>query len=138
MSQVPMKYEYRGRGECTYEFDNITQICHELMKRKRFDLTIHLSNLTFVYYAGHANLLLFHLIKAKAYRLQRNLEMSIQSCEECLKMDPECPNAHFELGMSQMLSKMNSEAIESFDTCLKFDPSNKNAKAALKKMKRIK
>eukprot|EP01029_Cantina_marsupialis_P025295 TRINITY_DN6681_c1_g5_i1.p1 TRINITY_DN6681_c1_g5~~TRINITY_DN6681_c1_g5_i1.p1 ORF type:complete len:113 (+),score=26.96 TRINITY_DN6681_c1_g5_i1:28-339(+) len=88
----------------------------------------------FVAFYNHENIFVCYLIIAKIHRQQRNLDLSIEACRDCLKRFPKCSDAYFELGMSLMLSEKISGAREAFSSCLKINPQHKNAEAALRKI----
>ena len=64
----------------------------------------------------------FESLKQKAIL---NFDKSIESLEKCLKLQPENPNVHFQLGKNYLLQKNYKQAYESFEKAATIDPKNR-------------
>ncbi len=64
----------------------------------------------------------FESLKQKAIL---NFDKSIESLEKCLKLLPENPNVHFQLGKNYLLQKNYKQAYDSFEKAASIDPKNR-------------
>ena len=64
----------------------------------------------------------FESLKQKAIL---NFDKSITSLEKCLKLQPENPNVHFQLGKNYLLQKNYTQAYDSFAKAAEIDPKNR-------------
>jgi tetratricopeptide (TPR) repeat protein len=64
----------------------------------------------------------FESLKQKAIL---NFDKSIESLEKCLKLQPENPNVHFQLGKNYLLQKNYKQAYDSFEKAASIDPKNR-------------
>ena len=67
-------------------------------------------------------ILYFESLKQKAIL---NYDKSIESLEKCLKLQPENPNVHFQLGKNYLLQKNYKQAYDSFEKAATIDPKNR-------------
>eukprot|EP01029_Cantina_marsupialis_P001258 TRINITY_DN1104_c0_g3_i1.p1 TRINITY_DN1104_c0_g3~~TRINITY_DN1104_c0_g3_i1.p1 ORF type:complete len:266 (-),score=34.89 TRINITY_DN1104_c0_g3_i1:185-982(-) len=116
-----------------YPFERVVERCYDLMIEKKLHLALMTCDIGLAFHNVGKDRFVWHLIKAKIYRKQRNLDLSIEACKECLKQNPGCADAYFEMGMSQMIAEKLEEAAKSFTKCLDINPEHGNAKRALKK-----
>eukprot|EP01029_Cantina_marsupialis_P005404 TRINITY_DN15848_c0_g2_i2.p1 TRINITY_DN15848_c0_g2~~TRINITY_DN15848_c0_g2_i2.p1 ORF type:complete len:439 (+),score=79.80 TRINITY_DN15848_c0_g2_i2:921-2237(+) len=135
LNNISIRQKFYGSREgLSNSFEDLAKLCYELMTSNRAEFALKLTDVAFLFYFKHKDIFLFHLIKAKILRQQRNLDLSIRACKFCLKQNPKSADAYFELGMSQMLKENLKEARNSFNKCLKLKGDHKNAIAALNKL----
>eukprot|EP01029_Cantina_marsupialis_P005073 TRINITY_DN153_c0_g1_i8.p1 TRINITY_DN153_c0_g1~~TRINITY_DN153_c0_g1_i8.p1 ORF type:complete len:1039 (+),score=217.02 TRINITY_DN153_c0_g1_i8:282-3398(+) len=96
--------------------------CYASMKKKDFQVTIQLANTSiFIFDNDHEAMAAFNLVKAKAHRLNRDLEASIKACKDCLKLSPNCGRAFFEKSLTHMIEGNISESRKAAKKCLELN-----------------
>eukprot|EP01029_Cantina_marsupialis_P025292 TRINITY_DN6681_c1_g4_i1.p1 TRINITY_DN6681_c1_g4~~TRINITY_DN6681_c1_g4_i1.p1 ORF type:complete len:761 (+),score=106.16 TRINITY_DN6681_c1_g4_i1:253-2535(+) len=133
LNEVEITREYFNHTVQIGSFEDLVQLCYSSMKEKDYNMALKLAQCGFVFFYNHENIFVCYLIIAKIHRQQRDLDLSIKACRDCLERFPNCSDAYFELGMSLMLSEKKQAAREAFSSCLKINPKHKNAAAALRK-----
>eukprot|EP01029_Cantina_marsupialis_P030162 TRINITY_DN8035_c0_g1_i10.p1 TRINITY_DN8035_c0_g1~~TRINITY_DN8035_c0_g1_i10.p1 ORF type:complete len:585 (-),score=118.85 TRINITY_DN8035_c0_g1_i10:397-2016(-) len=135
MARMMLKdLKIKGLDSCGIPFDSVVKFCHQLMVDQEMDLALKVADIGLMCYNNGKKKFMWHLIKAKIYRQERNLELAVKTCKHCLNQNPGCADAYFELGMSYFVDKNMDEAKSAFKKCLKKNPEHSNALKALQKI----
>eukprot|EP01029_Cantina_marsupialis_P030124 TRINITY_DN799_c0_g1_i1.p1 TRINITY_DN799_c0_g1~~TRINITY_DN799_c0_g1_i1.p1 ORF type:complete len:101 (-),score=33.21 TRINITY_DN799_c0_g1_i1:152-454(-) len=98
-------------------------------------MTLALAEVGLWLFDTHEEKFVFHLIKAKVNRRMREFDYAHQDCLNCLSLNKNCADAHFEIGMNYMLEEEMKEAEKAFKRCLKINKGHQHAINALKKIR---
>eukprot|EP01029_Cantina_marsupialis_P005077 TRINITY_DN153_c0_g3_i1.p1 TRINITY_DN153_c0_g3~~TRINITY_DN153_c0_g3_i1.p1 ORF type:complete len:1295 (+),score=211.18 TRINITY_DN153_c0_g3_i1:77-3961(+) len=96
--------------------------CYTLMKTKDYSVAIEMANISrFIFDNDHEAMAAFHLVEAKAHRLKRNFQASIQDCKEALKLKPNCGRVFFEMSLTHMIEGNIVKSKKAAKKCLELN-----------------
>eukprot|EP01029_Cantina_marsupialis_P030831 TRINITY_DN850_c0_g1_i2.p1 TRINITY_DN850_c0_g1~~TRINITY_DN850_c0_g1_i2.p1 ORF type:complete len:484 (+),score=117.88 TRINITY_DN850_c0_g1_i2:1533-2984(+) len=119
------------------KIEDLVLLCKDILADKNNDIVIKIADIGIKLYSNNTtNQVVLYLIKAKSHRRIRDLSSAYKDAKKSTKLQPDCADGYFEMGMCHLLSKEKKEALKSFKKCLEIDPKHKNSLSAMKKLKK--